>query len=233
MTNESLKGLALIAVKELQESGEWKTEEGRFVCFTDHEPQEGTGDTTVRALVMFILRGESPQGIYVYLEIKPTARRRPVVEEIKHQIREHFRSDEKYDWPPAFGLTELREKFPRTFSDWLPGEEVCYTVLKAGGKSREALADIFQRAPGAALVPPNSVSPPSVGPDAAANLLGNEVRCANCYHSPPLTYAVLARAAEKSGAELAAFSRSALSGALGQFRCKRCGSKGARLRVED
>lgn len=234
MANESLKGLALVAVKELEESGEWETEEGRFACFIDHEPRKVTGDTPVRALIMFILRGESPQGIYVYLEIKPAVRRRrPIVEEIKRQIRLHFQSDEQYDWPPAFGPAEFREKFPRTFSDWSPGEEVCYAVLKAGGKSREALADIFQRAPGAALVPPKPVSPPPVAPDAAVNLLGTEVRCANCYHSPALTYAVLARAAEKAGAGLTAFSRSALSGALGQFRCKRCGSRGARLRVKD
>jgi hypothetical protein len=235
MANESLERLALAAVKELEESGEWRTEEGRFACFTDHEPRGrgAAGDAPVRALVMFILRGESPQGIYVYLTIKPTALRRHIVEEIQHQIRQHFQSDEQYDWPPAFGLTEFREKFPRTFSDWTSDEEFCYAVLKAEGKSREALAGIFHRAPGAALVPPNEMSPPQVGPDAAVRLLGAEVSCANCYHSPPLTYAVLAHAAKNVGMELTAFSKTALSAALSQFRCKRCGSKGARLNAED
>ncbi len=227
MAKESLMNLAFKAVEELKQSDEWRTqEEGRFDCFIEHEPQEVTGDMPVRALIMFIMRGESPQGIYVYLEIRSTARpRRPIVEEIKRQIREHFQSDEQYYWPAAFSVLEFREKLPRTFTDWSPDEEFCYAVLKAKGRSREALADIFQRAPGAALVPPNEVSPPLVEPDSAINLLGVEVRCANCWHAPSLTYAVLAHAAKKAGVELAAFSKSELSSALGQFRCKRCGAK--------
>jgi hypothetical protein len=227
--------LALKAVEELQQSKEWRTgEEGRFSCFIDHEPQEVTGDTPVRALVMFILRGESPQGIYVYFEIRSTIRRRrPIVEEIKRQIREHFQSDERYDWPPAFTIQEFREKLPRTFSDWSLDEEFCYAALKTKGRSREALADIFQRAPGAALVPLNEVSPSLIEPNSAINLLGVEVRCANCWHAPVLTYAVLAHAAKKAGVELATFSKSELSSALGQFRCKRCGTKSPRLKIED
>lgn len=234
MAQELLMALALKAVGELEQSGEWKTEEGRFACFNDHEPQDVTSDKPVRALIMFILRGESPQGVYVYFEIKPTARRRrPIVDSIKRQIRDHFQSDEQYDWPPAFTIQEFREKFPRTFSDWSLDEESCYAFLKAKGTSRETLAGIFQRSPGAALVPQNEVNPPFIEPDKAIYLLGVEVRCSNCFHSPLLTYAILTQAAKKAGAELATFSKQALLGVLGQFRCKRCGSKGPRLKAED
>jgi len=233
MAIDSLRDLALKAVKELKESGEWKAKEDGLACFTDHEPGEVTDNSTVRALVMFILRGESPQGIYAYFEIKPTVRRRrPIVEEIKSQIREHFLSDDRYDWPAAFGITEFREKLPRTFSDWSPDEEFCYAAMKGKGKSREELAEIFQRAPGAALVPPHAIGAVTVETDSAIHLLGVEVRCVSCYHSTPLTYAILAHAAKKSGAEVKAFSKSVLEGVLGQFKCKRCGTKGPRLKVE-
>lgn len=231
MANHSLKDLAGAAVEELKESGEWDAEEDGLACFTDHEPEEVTDGAPVRALIMFILRGESPEGIYVYFEIKPAARRRDLVEEIKRQIREHFRSDDRYDWPAAFAIKELREKLPRTFGDWSPDEEFCYAAMQGMGKSREELAGIFQRAPGAALVPPRAVGAVSVEPGSAIRLLGVEVRCAGCYHSTPLTYAILAHAAKKSGAEVTAFSQSALEGALGQFRCRRCGSKGPSLEV--
>ncbi len=232
MADDSLRDLARKAVKELKESGEWEAEEDGLACFTDHEPEVVTGDSPVRTLVMFILRGEAPQGIYVYFEIKPSARRRrPIIEEIKRQIKEHFQSRDRYRWPVAFGLKEFREKLPRTFNDWSPDEEFCYAVLKAKGKSRQELAEIFQRAPGAALVPPHAVGAVTVETDSAIHLLGVEVRCVSCYHSTPLTYAILAHAAKKSGAGVTAFSQAALEGALGQFKCKMCGTKGPKLKL--
>lgn len=225
-------GYAWTAVEEMKQSGEWDAEEDGLACFADEVPKDPANGSPARTLILMILRGETPEGIFIYFAPKYRTTR-VNVEEVKRQIKAHFRSDERYDWPAAFTIEEFREKFPRTFSGWSAEEERCYAVMIASGKSRSELAEIFQRAPGAALVPPNAVSPPHVTPDRAINLLGVEVRCNKCYHAPPLTYAVLAHAAMKAGAEALTFSKSELAGRLGLFRCKRCGTKGTRLKVED
>jgi hypothetical protein len=226
----SLIGYADAAIEELKRGEEWDAEEDAVSRFADYEPKTGTGGTRVRAVILIILRGETPEGIYVYFEPKPT-KTRANVEEVKKQIRAYFQDKRgRYEWPVAFTIGEVRRNFPRTYEDWSPGEELCYAVLRAKGKERAELAQIFQRAPGAALSPPHEVEPESVlAEDSAVKLLGAEVRCNNCHHSAELNYALLAHAAKKSGIDVQYFSTTTLIGALKQFKCLKCGLRSARI----
>jgi hypothetical protein len=228
--DESLLGYAQEAVKELKEAGEWDADEEALSIFTDYAPKNEITKLPLRAVILLILRGESPEGIYVYFE--PKAHNRPAnVEEVKRQIRVYFQDgSHRYDWPVAFSVNQFREDFLRTYEDWSPEEEFCYAAMVAKGKARTEIAKIFQRLPGVALTPPHETEPaPAIAEDSAINLLGLEVRCGNCYHSRLITPTMLRHTAKKASANISAFSKSAFAEALKQFKCGKCGMKTAKI----
>jgi hypothetical protein len=234
MNETVLSDYAFAAIEELKVAAEWDAYEEAIACRVDYEPKDAPDNSPVRALILLILRGESPEGIYIYFQPNQDSSpkdARANIDEIKRQIKAYLQDERhRYEWPVAFGIIEVRNYFPRTYEDWSPEEEFCYSVLLAKGKEREELAKIFQRVPGVALTPPNEVRPaPLIDPDSAINLLGIEVRCGNCHHSTKMNYALLAHAARKSGADISSFMKHALAEALKQFKCRKCGMKTARI----
>jgi hypothetical protein len=113
-----MKGYAEKAIKELKESGEWDGYEERINYDFDYEPKNAPS----RALILIILRGETPETILINLELTQTSgksRARTHIKEIKRQIKIYFSSGthREREWPEAFTIREVLRNYP-VISNW-------------------------------------------------------------------------------------------------------------------
>lgn len=232
MDESTLKQYAWTAVEELKAAGEWVAHEDTVSYFADYEPKDAERGSSVRVIIVLILRGESPEGIYVNFELKRQSTRAHV-EEVKRQIRAYFQDDDhRYEWPVAFTIHEIRQNFQRTYEDWSPEEEVCYAAHVAEGKARTQLAEIFERLPSAAITPMRGVeTSPNITVDCAASLLGAELRCGSCGHSTMLQYSLLQRATKNTSTSILNFSKDSLLAIISRLVCKRCRAREAKIKM--
>jgi hypothetical protein len=216
----------------LKAAGEWVAHEDTVSYFADYEPKDAARGSSVRVIIILILRGESPEGIYVYFELKRQSTRAHV-EEVKRQIRAYFQDDaHRYEWPVAFTILEIRQNFQRTYEDWSPEEEVCYAAQVAKGKERSQLAEIFERLPGAAITPMRGVETlPNITADCAASLLGAELRCGSCGHSTLLQYGILQRLVQNTTTGILNLSKDLLLATVSRLVCKRCRAREAKIKM--
>jgi hypothetical protein len=232
MDESTLKQYARTAVEELKAAGEWVAHEDTVSYFADYEPKDAARGSSVRVIIVLILRGESPEGIYVNFELKRQSTRAHV-EEVKRQIRAYFQDDDhRYEWPVAFTIHEIRQNFQRTYEDWSPEEEVCYAAQVAKGKERAQLAEIFERVPGAAITPMRGVETvTNIAADCAANLLGAELRCGSCGHSTVLHYGILQMVAKKNTISILSLSKDSLLATVSRLVCKLCHAREAKIKM--
>ena len=111
-----MKALADKAVKELKAADEWDGNEERISYLTEVYPPSSPR----RALILLILRGESPESILVKLELKGSRADR--IEEIKRQIRAYFEGDthHKRRQPEEFIIKQYLENYPE-IRNWFYG----------------------------------------------------------------------------------------------------------------
>jgi hypothetical protein len=96
---ESMKTLAVKAVKELKESDEWDGDEERISYLSEGYPPSAPK----RALILLVLRTEAPETILIRLDLKGVTQRERI-DEIKKQIKAYFESE-----------THHRRRQPREF----------------------------------------------------------------------------------------------------------------------
>jgi hypothetical protein len=99
-----MRGYAETAIKEMKEAGEWDSEEERINYLFDCYPPK----TPARALILVILRGESPETILINLELK-SKKKRDLINAIKEQIKTYFESAaHKNTWMPNVFTLSIR-----------------------------------------------------------------------------------------------------------------------------
>lgn len=83
------------AIEELKQSGHWDAYEERISLVWDQSPKKSPS----RALLLIILRGESPETIPIKLDLKSSKRSnaKAYVEDIKEQLLSYFASFDSSD----------------------------------------------------------------------------------------------------------------------------------------
>lgn len=211
----------------MKTAGEWGAYEERINLKLVTGP-EGAAVAKKGTLVLVILRGETLEVAYVFY---PPGRRFTVaesVEEARRQLRDFFAEDaNRYAEPLALCDEDVERHFKRVFEPWTREEAVCLLALKARGLKARELVRHFERAPGAALLPPEDrLAQPEVPDVAVVHLVGARVRCGYCSHAASLRYKTLAHAAKVAGTPLLDMSREALDQTLRLFKCLQCKMKG-------
>jgi hypothetical protein len=106
-----------VAIQELKESGQWDGYEDHISLVCDQAPKKSPS----RALLLIILRGESPEIIPIKLELKSSKRSKTkaYVEDIKGQILSYFASSTHRlgEFPKAFTIKEALDHYP-DIRDW-------------------------------------------------------------------------------------------------------------------
>jgi hypothetical protein len=115
------------AVKELKDAEEWDGHEERINNQFTYEPENIPSGEMARAIVLIILRAESPEVIPVWFEMNTAIRKsivRANIEEIKKQIKTYFTSEthHKCQQPKIFTIKEVLRDYPK-ISNWLYGIE--------------------------------------------------------------------------------------------------------------
>jgi len=229
--DDRLGRLAARAVRELKRDGKWDGREEGFAYKCGADPD------TSRAAVLYILRGESPQAIFVELDLQREWKKsiaRSCINEIKAQIESFFTDDNRYDWPEGFSLEELRRSFPRLLVPWSADENLCLNTvarrLLPEQLSEEQLAAIFQRPSQSIRRARSSFSRAAPIDDSrAVNFLGASIRCENCSHATILKYATLEIIAARTSVRVFEISTTALREMVAHFRCQKCNLKTAVL----
>ena len=105
------------AIKKLKQSGQWAAYEERINYDYDYVPKQSPS----RALLLIILRGESPETIPIRLQLKSSRRSNATayVEDIKEQLISYFASEthRTREFPKAFSIKEVLNHYPE-ISDW-------------------------------------------------------------------------------------------------------------------
>lgn len=105
------------AIAELKQSGGWDAYEERISLVWDQSPKKSPS----RALLLIILRGESPETIPIKLDLKSSKRSyaKAYVEDIKEQLLSYFASatHRTSEFPKAFTIKEVLTHYPE-IRDW-------------------------------------------------------------------------------------------------------------------
>lgn len=105
------------AIRELKQSGMWSASEDRINYDCDYAPKR----SPARALLLIILRGETPETIPIRLELQSSKRSNAqrYVEDIKRELLIYFASDthRRSESPKAFTVRDVLKHYPE-ISDW-------------------------------------------------------------------------------------------------------------------
>src|SRR4051812_27587750 len=117
----TLAKYAGMAVKELKESGKWGGYEERINYYYDFKRTRGN-TPSVRAIILIILRGETPETIPVWFETSGAHTSdscRRDIDEIKRQITDYFDGpDRTFDiYEQFFTISDLLERRP-DIAEW-------------------------------------------------------------------------------------------------------------------
>ena len=98
------------AIKELKQSGQWAAYEERI----NHDYDYVLKQSPSRALLLIILRGESPETIPIRLQFTSSRRSKAYVEDIKEQLIGYFASatHRTGEFPKAFTVKEVLKHYP-------------------------------------------------------------------------------------------------------------------------
>ena len=105
------------AIMELKRSGDWDGYEEHINIHLDYAPKRSPS----RALLLIILRGETPETIPIRLEISSPRRSNAhrYVEDIKQQLLTYFANEthRTSEFPKAFTIKEVLKHYPE-IRDW-------------------------------------------------------------------------------------------------------------------